>query len=298
MRLRVCSMLVAVLVFSLLAGRTYASVIINLGTADPFAVLGEAGVTNAGPSMIYGSLAGSTGTPAVTGFPPGQVVAPGVLYPAGVANSGPGTPFGDAAAAYGDGLGLGATSLGTASLGAGGIPSLAPGVYSFSSSTVLLSGLLQLDAGGSNTAQWVFQIPYALTTVGASSVVVTNAGDNGAFGGAITWLVGSDATIGTTTTFLGTIISMAGDQVQNGASVGCGRVISLDASVTLDTNVIDAQAADCLVTGATGGTGGTIGGTPSTPAGVPELGTFALLLPGLLAMVFLTFRKPRVSSLL
>ncbi len=293
-------MLVPVVVFSLLAGKTYASVIIDLGTADPFAVLGEAGVTNAGPSMIYGSLAGSTGTPAVTGFPPGQVFLPGVLYTTGVANSGPGTPFGDAAAAYTYGQGLSATSEGTASLGAGGggIPSLAPGVYSFSSPTVLLNGLLQLDAGGSNTAEWVFQIPYALTTDSASSVVVTNAGDNGPFGGAITWLVGSDATIGTTTTFLGTIISMAGDQVLTGATVGCGRVISLNASVTLDTNVIDAQAADCMVTGATGGTGGTIG-PPSVPAaGVPEPGTFALLLPGLLAMVFLRFRKPRVSSLL
>jgi hypothetical protein len=36
---------------------------------------------------------------------------------------------------------------------------------------------------------------------------------------------------------------------------------------------------------------------PLAPASVPEPGTFALLLSGLLAMVFLTFRKSRVSSL-
>src|SRR5580704_4008998 len=36
--------------------------IINLGTAASFSVLGEAGVTNTRPSMIFGSVAGSTAT--------------------------------------------------------------------------------------------------------------------------------------------------------------------------------------------------------------------------------------------
>ena len=49
---------------------------IDIGTAAPFGVLGEAGVTNTGPTVVSGSVAGSTGTPAVTGFPPGSVVLP------------------------------------------------------------------------------------------------------------------------------------------------------------------------------------------------------------------------------
>ena len=64
-----------VLLFSVLTFNVYAS-IVNLGTAALFSVLGEAGVTNTGPSIIFGSVAGSVGTPAVTGFPPGQVIAP------------------------------------------------------------------------------------------------------------------------------------------------------------------------------------------------------------------------------
>src|ERR1039457_6810438 len=92
------SLAFSTLVLSLLAVSVRAGTI-SLGSASAFAVLGEAGVTNTGPSLIYGSLAGSTGTPAVTGFPPETVFAPGVLYTTGVANSGPGTPFGDASAA-------------------------------------------------------------------------------------------------------------------------------------------------------------------------------------------------------
>jgi hypothetical protein len=256
-----------------------------LGTAAPFGALGEAGVTNTGPSGIFGDVAGSTGTPAVTGFPPGSVISPFVLFEAGVGNSGPGTPFGDAASAYSSAESLSGINEGTDSLGAGGLSSLTPGVYSFSSSTVLLSGLLQLNAEGSNTGNWIFQIPFALTTQSASSVEVVNAGSNGAFGGSITWVVGSDATLGTTTTFLGTIISQAGDQVLTDATIGCGRVVSLDASVTLDSDIVEAS---CTVSG----------GVVSGPPAVPEPGTFALLLSGLLALFFVLSGRYRRSAAL
>jgi hypothetical protein len=275
------------LVLSLLTFNAHAS-IISLGTAAPFGVLGEAGVTNTGPSLIFGSVAGSVGTPAVTGFPPGQVIPPGVLYLAGVGNAGPGTPFGDAAAAYNTAIGLSAVNEGTASLGAGGLLSLGPGVYRFTSTTVLLNGLFQLDAMGSNSAEWVFQIPFGLTTASGSSVQIINAGSAGTFTGGITWAVGSDAMLGTSTTFLGTIISnSAGDQLLTAATIGCGRAISLTASVTLDTNVVQTG---CAVTP---------GGTVSGPAPIPEPGTVAFLSCGL--MVFWLNRRrlgtPRSGTL-
>jgi hypothetical protein len=261
-----------IFVFSMLTLSAHAS-IINLGTAASFSVLGEAGVTNTGPSMTFGSVAGSTGTPAVTGFPPGQVIAPAVLFSAGVGNAGPGTPFGDATAAYTTAVGLSGFNEGTASLGTGGLLSLTPGVYNFTSATVLLNGLLQLDAMGSGSAEWVFQIPFALTTSSASTVQIIDAGSAGPFTGSITWAVGSDAMIGTTTTFLGTIISnSAGDQLQTGATIGCGGVISLTASVTLDTNVIQTG---CQVTSE---------GTVNGPSSVPEPDTFAFLSLGLIVV--------------
>lgn len=284
MRLRNFFVLVLVFVLPLLAVSARGDTPL-IGTAGPFAVLGEAGVTNTGPSVIDGSVAGSAGTPAVTGFPPGIVVAPGVLITTGVANSGPGTPFGDATAAYNAAQGLlGAIPIFT---NLGGL-TLTPGAYSLGAAQ--LTGTLILNALGSNNAQWTFQIASSLTTASASTVEVINAGAPGAFTGGITWAVTSSATLGTTTTFLGTIISLAGDAIQTGATIGCGRVISLDASVTLDTNVINTG---CTVTAGTGGGGGTI-----TPPGspVPEPGTFGLLSSGLLAMVFLAFRKSRVSS--
>ena len=137
----------------------------------------------------------------------------------------------------------------------------------FTSTTVLLNGLFQLDAMGSNSAEWVFQIPFALTTASASTVQVVNTGSAGPFNGSITWAVGSDAMLGTTTTFLGTIISnSAGDQLLTGATIGCGRVISLTASVTLDTNVVQT-------------------GCQSTTSGpVPEPATFAIFSFGMMAV--------------
>src|SRR5665811_1616138 len=53
--------------FFVLAGSSQAATSVGLGTADSFAVLAGAGVTNTGPSVINGDL-GSAPTPAVTGF--------------------------------------------------------------------------------------------------------------------------------------------------------------------------------------------------------------------------------------
>jgi len=268
MRLRgVC--LLCLLVLPFLAPSAHADTLF-IGTAGPFAVLGAAGVTNTGPSVIYGNVAGSTGTPAITGFPPGVVVAPGALLPLGA----PAVPvFFDATAAYLYAAGLPFTSdLSGQNLG--GL-TLTPGVYFFSS-TAQLTGLLTLNALGSNNAQWTFQIGSGLTTASASSVQVINAGPAGTFNGGITWQVVSSAILGTTTTFLGTIISQAGVVLQTGATIGCGRAISLTASVTLDSNVI---SNNCLVSAGTGGTGG---GTITPPPPVPEPSTFLFLATGLI----------------
>jgi len=304
MRLRTVHLAALVLVLPLLALNARADSI-DIGTAGPFAVLGEAGVTNTGSSTIYGSVAGSIGTPSVTGFPtPGSVIPPGVLYTGGVANSGTGTPFGDAAAAYGyaDGLTVtdaeGTTNLGAAGAGGTAMTALTPGVYSFTSATVLLNGTLYLNAGGNDAASWTFLIPFGFTTGSASDVIIEDAGTLGAsFTGSVTWDVYGAATLGPGSTFLGTIISDTGAAIalDSTATIGCGRAVALSGSVTLIDNTIDVPA-DCLVT-ATGtsasGTGAPIAG--SAGMATPEPGTFALLLSGLLTMGFLRFRKSRVS---
>jgi hypothetical protein len=227
-------------------------------------------VVNNGSSDIFGSVAGSIATPVVTGFPPGTVTAPGVLYLEGVANGDTGTPFGDALAAYDNAESLTPVNEGTDSLGTGDLGSLTPGVYTFNSATVLLNGILLLDAQGSDTASWTFQIPFALTTAGASSIELVDA-PPGDFTGNITWVVGSAATLGDNSEFLGSIISQAAVVLDDSATLGCGRAISLNASVTLNTNTVDTGCVVSAVTSA------------------PEPGTLLLFPCGLFALVFLMF---------
>jgi hypothetical protein len=297
MRLQSFFRVAFVLVLPLLAASARADTI-GIGTAAPFAVLGEAGVTNTGAgTTLYGSVAGSTGTPAVTGLVATNVIAPGALILTGVANSGVGTPFGDATAAYTTAQGTGGAVLeGINTLGAGGLTSLGPGVYNFSSATSL-NGLLQLNAGGSNSASWIFQIGSSLTTASGSTVEVVNAGGPGAFTGSITWVTGAGDMIGTTTTFLGTIIADTGTvAIGNSATIQCGRAIALSGAVTLNTNTI--AIPDCTVASTEGspGTGFTVSGEVLPPVGgsggsvsTPEPGTFVLLLAGLGGL--LAFRK-------
>ena len=50
-----------------------------LGTGESFGVLGASTVTNTGSSVLQGNVGVSPGN-AITGFPPGIVVAPGTLH--------------------------------------------------------------------------------------------------------------------------------------------------------------------------------------------------------------------------
>ena len=163
-------------------------------TGESFAVLGAAGVTSSGATTINGNL-GSAPTNTITGFPPG-VITNGTMTSTATAQ----LAQGDALAAYNFLAGQTPTQTLAASIGT---LTLTPGVYNFSSSAVLLTGTLTLNAEGSNNAVFIFEIGSTLTTASNAVVTVINGGpDDGVF-----WQVGSSATLGDSTWFEGNILA-------------------------------------------------------------------------------------------
>ena len=88
-----------------------------------------------------------------------------------------------------------------------------------------------------------------LTTASNSSVLVVN----GARDCNIFWQVGSSATLGTTTTFKGSIVALTSITLNSGVTVS-GRVLARNAAVTMDTNALDAKADACDATTLDSGT--------------------------------------------
>jgi hypothetical protein len=205
-----------------------------LGTAESFAVLGGSTVTNTGPTTIVGNLGVSPGL-AVTGFPPGMVTG-------GVIHAGDAVALQsqrDVTTAY-DTLKGAACDHDMTSQDLGGL-TLTPGVYCFSSSAQL-TGALTLDAKGNPDSVFIFQIGSTLTTASDASVLVIN----GARGCNVFWQVGSSATLGTTTKFVGNLLALTSITLTTGAEVS-GRALARNGALTMDANHV--AAATCAAAG-------------------------------------------------
>ncbi|MCY1043239.1 ice-binding family protein [Corallococcus sp. bb12-1] len=198
----------------------------SLGTAQSFAVLGATTVTNTGPTVISGDLGVSPGT-AITGFPPGIVVG-GVIHAADAVAS---QAQADTTAAYNNLAGQPCDiTLPSAELG--GL-TLVPGVYCFSSASAQLTGALTLNAQGNPNAVWVFKIASTLITASNSSVLLINGGQ----ACNVFWQVGSSATVGTGSTFVGNILALTSITLTTDADIS-GRALARNGAVTLDSNTV------------------------------------------------------------
>jgi len=253
-------------VFLLSAACSFAQVI-QLESAANFAVLGGSAVTNTGPSLITGSVGVSPGT-AITGFPPGNVVVGAKHAGDGVA----GQAEADLTTAYNEALAQ-VPTVDLTGQNLGGL-TLTPGVYHFDSSAQL-TGILTLNGSGNANAIFVFQIGSTLITASNASVVA----ENGAQAANVYWQVGSSATLGTGTFFIGNILAFTSITTNTNASVA-GRLLARNGAVTLDTNE---------VTFPPGLFPGSLGGPPLGPRPTPAPSTLMLLLIGLFcAMLYQT----------
>jgi hypothetical protein len=209
-----------------------------------YSVLGGSSVTCTGSSTTSGAVGVSPGT-AINGFPT-------------PCTAGGGTDSNDASAiaAQADSL----TAFGaldqpcTQTYGAQDLTLLSPlppGVYC-STSSFTLSGNLTLTGSG----VWIFKTVSTLITSSGSSITGGDPCN-------VWWRVGSSATLGTTSAFIGTIIAQNGlTALDTGATLD-GRVLALSAaSVTLDANTITGPT--CATTSSSGGGGSSGGGSPSS----------------------------------
>lgn len=229
----------------------FAATPVGLGTAASYSVLAGTTVTNTGPTTLQGELGVSPGS-AVTGFPPG--ISGGAIHRADAAALQAQT---DVTTAYNNAAGQ---PLNTNVSGDLVGMTLTEGVYK-STSSLALSGQLTLNGQGNPNAVFVFQVATDLITASASNITLTNS----AQACNVFWQVGSSATLGTASSFKGTILALTSITVATGALVE-GRALARNGQVSLDTNVFTAPA--CTTTPTTSAPATT--GIPTATATVTQ----------------------------
>jgi hypothetical protein len=218
----------ALIIFGLLVTSwSVAASVVPLGVADSFAVLGASTVTNTGATIVTGDLGVSPGT-SVTGFGPGVVNGSIHMNDAMAMQA-----HADASTAYAQ---LAGETLTTDLSGQNlGSMILTPGVYHFNTAAQL-TGTLILDTQGDPNATFHFQIGTTLTTDPGSMITFLNGSSTNIF-----WQVGTSATIGVDSVLYGNVLADQSITVNSGATV-IGRLIAINAAVTLDTDIINIPA--------------------------------------------------------
>lgn len=210
---------------------------VNLGTTSTFAVLAGSTITNTGTTTISGIAGGN-----IDGKVGGDVgLSPGTAFDGQTS-----VTIKDGAVHLSDAVAIKAKDdLVTAYNDAAGrlpvkrIPSelggttLKPGVYDSADGTFEITGKLTLDAENDPDGVFIFKTASTLKTASASNVSVINS----ARFCRIFWQVGSSATLGTNSNFIGHIFAMESITATTGATIQ-GQLLARTGAVTLDSNTI------------------------------------------------------------
>jgi hypothetical protein len=237
---------------------------VNLGTSAPFAILAYTEVSDAGAaSVINGNVGLSPSAGSFIGLLSTQVT--GTIYDvdgSGPANSvnNPGlltTAKNDLSTAYTNANGRTPVTTLTGSDNQLGGKTLTAGTYTFSHATSanLSATPLVLDGQNDPSAIFIFQAQSDLITASNSTVQLIN----GAQACNVFWTVPSSATLGSYSTFVGTIMAYSSIGLDTGATLN-GRALASNGAVTLDHNTITAPTT-CLTTT-----------TTTTTPGLPNTG--------------------------
>lgn len=244
---------------------------VPLATAANYSVLGGQTVTNTGTSSFNASIGVYPGS-AIVGITPEMVSPPGTFEAATAVAL---QAQSDLTAAYDYAAGQPLTGSETTVDLVG--QTLQGGVYaSFSKGPLQLSGELVLDGAGDPNTVFIFQTNSTLTTGSGSTITLIN----GAQECNIFWQVGSSATLGTGSNFVGNIMALTSISVTTNVTVH-GRALARNGSVTLDSDTFVASSCNLTSPVATTTPGG--GGSSATTApggGIGSDTTVARNIPG------------------
>ncbi len=209
---------------------------VNLGTTSTFAVLAGSKITNTGTTTINGSAGGN-----VDGNVGGDVgLFPGTVFTGRASSKISGAVHqndavaikakDDLVTAYNDAAGRKPVTTIPSELGG---RTLTPGTYDSVDGTFNITGKLTLDAKGDPNGVFVFKTASTLITLSGSDVKLINS----ARFCRTFWQVGSSATLGTNSHFVGHILAMQSITAANGATVQ-GQLLARNGAVSLNTNTI------------------------------------------------------------
>ncbi|HZJ05807.1 MAG TPA: ice-binding family protein [Nocardioidaceae bacterium] len=223
MSVGVASVAVVGLLVALPGSAQAAATPIDLGTAEPFAVLAGQTITNTGTTTITGDIGISPGS-SLTGGPP-LMILNGTSHVADTVALGAQAALGNA---FDTAAGQTPATAIPSELGGS---TLAPGIYS--SGVFTITNTVTLDAGNNRDAIFVFQSAATLIAASGSHVALIN----GAQPCNVFWLVRSSATLNTTADFKGNILALTDISLFTRATVD-GRLLARNGAVTLDANTI------------------------------------------------------------